>query len=203
MKNYLYIHIYRIKVRFDFRLHKEPTAQYETAHLRIFDGGRTETIRSCSNESVAFVKAMVDKSVPQAEKAKLMRLAITEHQKIARNALQGIAVDRHMLGLKLMALENNLPVPKFFSSLGFVKSQHYRVATSQVASPFIAFMGYGASVDDGYAACYNPRDNDIIVSCSAWTFNQETNVFKFACAVEDAFVAMKEVLDQQDPKCKL
>lgn len=200
---YTYIIKYHIN-RFDFRLHKVPTAQYESAHLRIFDEGRTETIRSCSNESVAFCKAMVDDKVHVDQKVKLMRVAITEHQKYARNALQGIGVDRHMLGLKLMALENNLPVPAFFSSPGFVKSQHFRVSTSQVASSFEAFMGYGPGVDDGYAACYNPRDRDIIVSCAAWNFNPETNANKFALAVQDAFIAMKKVLEQEEAsKCKL
>lgn len=36
-----------------------PTAVYETASTRLFLHGRTEVIRSLSQESVAFVEAMV------------------------------------------------------------------------------------------------------------------------------------------------
>lgn len=187
-------------------MYKKPAAQYESAHLRIFDGGRTETIRSCSNESLAFCKAMVDDTVPNAKKAALMRAAISGHQKYARNALAGIGVDRHLLGLRLMAEENGLPIPKFYSSPGFVKSQHFQVSTSQVATPFLAFMGYGAGTPDGYGSCYNPRNNDIIVAVSAWSYNAETNAVEFGKQIEKAFESMKEVLDQEPeapPKAKL
>jgi hypothetical protein len=37
-----------------------PVATYESAHSRLFFHGRTETIRSTSTESLAFVSAMLD-----------------------------------------------------------------------------------------------------------------------------------------------
>lgn len=42
------------------RLHGKHVATYETAHTRLFYHGRTETIRVCSEESVAFTTAMLD-----------------------------------------------------------------------------------------------------------------------------------------------
>jgi carnitine O-acetyltransferase len=41
-----------------YRLHGRVTATYETAHTRQFHHGRTETIRVCSKESLAFVKVL-------------------------------------------------------------------------------------------------------------------------------------------------
>jgi len=188
-------------------MHKVPGAQYESAHLRIFENGRTETIRSCSNESLAFCKAMTSGKTSVEEKACLLREAVVGHQKYARLALQGLGVDRHLLGLKLMAQENNLPIPEFYSSLGYTKSMHFRVSTSQVATKYDAFMGYGPATDDGYAACYNPRDHDIIVAITSWRYNNDTDPDKFATALENSFLEMQDVLDKDKqtnkPKSKL
>ena len=46
-----------------YKLHGFFTATYETASVRIFKDGRTECIRSCSNDSVDFIKAMADPGV--------------------------------------------------------------------------------------------------------------------------------------------
>ncbi|XP_016983298.2 carnitine O-acetyltransferase [Drosophila rhopaloa] len=193
-----------------FKMHSEPAAQYESAHLRIFDGGRTETIRSCSNQSLAFCLAMQDFGTPEAERAEKLREAVIYHQMYAKLALQGRGVDRHLFGLKLMAVENCLPIPEFFSSPGYVKSSHFRMSTSQVATKNDAFMGYGPATDDGYACCYNPRECDIIVAISAWRHCAVTDPWKFAKMLEKAFIEMKLVLEcsgppekPPEPNCKL
>jgi carnitine O-acetyltransferase len=46
-----------------FRIYKNPCATYESASTRQFLHGRTETIRSCSNESVAFTKSFDQKDI--------------------------------------------------------------------------------------------------------------------------------------------
>ncbi|KAL5280729.1 CRAT family protein [Megaselia abdita] len=187
-----------------YKHYKTPAAQYESAHLRIYHQGRTETIRSCSNESVAFAKAMVEKS-DDATRVKLLREAVQGHQKYAKMAMQGQGVDRHLLGLKLMALENNLEVPAFFKSPGFVKSSQFRMSTSQVASVNHAFMCYGPLVDNGYGCCYNPRKNDMFFAISSWKSNSETDSDKFHDSLKSALDDMKEVLSKagEKPKAKL
>ncbi|KAH8345402.1 hypothetical protein KR067_004144, partial [Drosophila pandora] len=194
-----------------YRLHAEPAAQYESAHLRIFDGGRTETIRSCSNESLDFCRSMLDFKFTDQERAEKLRKAVAGHQLYAKLALQGKGVDRHLFGLKLMALENGLPIPDFFSSPGFVKSSNFRVSTSQVATKYEAFMGYGPAVDDGYACCYNPREHDIILAISSWRHCEITNHIKFSNSLEKSFSQMRAVLENcsdstkniSNPKSKL
>uniref|UniRef100_A0A6P4FG09 Carnitine O-acetyltransferase isoform X1 n=2 Tax=Drosophila rhopaloa TaxID=1041015 RepID=A0A6P4FG09_DRORH len=187
-----------------FKMHSEPAAQYESAHLRIFDGGRTETIRSCSNESLAFCRAMQDSNATDQVRADKLREAVMSHQMYAKLALQGKGVDRHLLGLKLMAQENRQPIPEFFSSPGFVKSSHFRMSTSQVATKYEAFMGYGPATDDGYACCYNPREHDIILAISAWRYCPITDHLKFAKILEQSFSQMKDVLENSvTPKSKL
>ncbi|XP_073822741.1 carnitine O-Acetyl-Transferase isoform X1 [Musca autumnalis] len=188
-----------------YRLHKCAGAQYETAHLRIYYGGRTETIRSCSNESLAFAKAMMDPKCSDETRVELLKKAVNGHREYTTMALQGRGVDRHLLGLKLMALENNKPIPKFYQSPGVVKSAHFRVSTSQVASPNAAFMCYGPLTHDGYGCCYNPRDSDIFLACSAWKSNDVTSAKLFAKSIDEALTSMRELLERagEKPKAKL
>lgn len=62
------------------RLHKTPGAHYESAATRMYVGGRTETIRSCSVESVEFAKAMIDASTSPKEKIAALKRAIQAHK---------------------------------------------------------------------------------------------------------------------------
>lgn len=47
-------------------------------------------------------------------------------------AVRGQAVDRHLLGLKMAALEGNVPLPAVFADPAYSKALHYRLSTSQV-----------------------------------------------------------------------
>ncbi|XP_042236015.1 carnitine O-acetyltransferase-like isoform X2 [Homarus americanus] len=67
-----------------YRIHGEPGAHYESASTRKFFLGRTETIRSCSIESVAFAKAMLDEDCPITEKTRTLRAAIEAHKQYVK-----------------------------------------------------------------------------------------------------------------------
>lgn len=43
-----------------FKIHKEFVATYETALMRNYYNGRTETLRSCTLDAIAWVEAFVD-----------------------------------------------------------------------------------------------------------------------------------------------
>ena len=51
---------YVCDIEYLYRLYGRPTATYESASTREFYHGRTDTIRSCTNEALAFVKTMVN-----------------------------------------------------------------------------------------------------------------------------------------------
>lgn len=115
------------------RYHGVAGAHYETGQQRIFIHGRTETIRSCSVESLAFAKAMCDNTISDVDKLKALKAAVLGHKNYATMAMKGEGVDRHLLGLKMIAKENGLPIPELYADDGFVKSTHYRISTSQVS----------------------------------------------------------------------
>lgn len=62
------------------RLHNVPGAHYETASTRMFLHGRTETIRSCSVESVEFAKTMLNSAATPLQKVLALKKAVTAHK---------------------------------------------------------------------------------------------------------------------------
>lgn len=53
---------------------------YEASMTRLFREGRTETVRPCTIESSAWVRAMEDKGATVDDKIKLLRIACEQHQ---------------------------------------------------------------------------------------------------------------------------
>ena len=100
-----------------YRLHGQPVATYESGGTRVYKEGRTETIRSCSQESLEFTTKMTDNNATENEKYTALINAIKGHNYYARMAASGYGVDRHLTGLKKAAVENGLPIPEFFQDL--------------------------------------------------------------------------------------
>uniref|UniRef100_A0A8C8HW78 carnitine O-palmitoyltransferase n=1 Tax=Oncorhynchus tshawytscha TaxID=74940 RepID=A0A8C8HW78_ONCTS len=70
---------------------------YEASMTRLFREGRTETVRSCSNEGCAFVKAGPEHC------RRLFRLAAEKHQNLYRLAMTGSGIDRHLFCLYVVS----------------------------------------------------------------------------------------------------
>ncbi|XP_046403025.1 carnitine O-acetyltransferase-like isoform X2 [Ischnura elegans] len=176
-----------------YRIHNEPGAHYETASTRKYLDGRTEVIRSCSLESVAFAKTMLG-SKSNEEKVKALQEAVTGHKQYTIEAVNGFGVDRHLLGLKLIAIENGMDIPTLFMDTAYIRSSHMRISTSQVSGKCDSFMCYGPLVVDGYGCCYNPLPNEINFGTSAYKSCPDTNAEKFRQALEKSFIEMHDAL---------
>uniref|UniRef100_A0A8C8J1C9 Carnitine O-palmitoyltransferase 1, muscle isoform n=1 Tax=Oncorhynchus tshawytscha TaxID=74940 RepID=A0A8C8J1C9_ONCTS len=81
-----------------FRDKGEFCLTYEASMTRMFREGRTETVRSCTSESTAFVRAMEDKNTLD-----LFRKAADKHQNMYRLAMTGSGIDRHLFCLYIMS----------------------------------------------------------------------------------------------------
>ncbi|XP_058445312.1 carnitine O-acetyltransferase [Malaya genurostris] len=182
-----------------YKLHRVPGAHYESAQTRMYEAGRTETIRSCSNESIAFARTMLEEGASAAEKLTKLRAAVDSHKTYASKAVQGFGVDRHLLGLKLIARENNIPLPDLFKDGGLLASQHMRLSTSQVASRYDAFMCYGPLTADGYGCCYNPKEDDMWFGISSFKSNPATDSKVFRDYLRQALDDMFDVLSKAAP----
>lgn len=109
--------------------------------------------------------------------------------------MNGRGVDRHFFGYKILAAQNGIDVSEFFSDVGYVKSAHMRMSTSQVASKHKAVMCYGPLVEDGYGCCYNPLDENILFALSAFKSCQETSANRFGAAMKDSLMNMRALLE--------
>ncbi|XP_056601719.1 carnitine O-acetyltransferase [Triplophysa dalaica] len=185
-----------------YRMHKRCCPTYESASLRMFRLGRTDTIRSTSIDSARFTKAMDDPTKQNIEKVRLLEKAIKAHRAYTDMAVQGQAIDRHLLGLKLQAIEDLAALPEIFMDTSYAEALHYNLSTSQVPAKTDCVMCFGPVVPDGYGVCYNPMESHINYSVSAFNSCEDTNASQMAQALEDALIDMKTLLEQT-PKSKL
>ncbi|CAH0557685.1 unnamed protein product [Brassicogethes aeneus] len=176
-----------------YKIHRVPGAHYESAATRKYIHGRTETIRSCSIESVAFAKTMLQ-SKSDSDKVAALKSAINSHKKYSIDAVNGFGVDRHLLGLKQVALEKKIPLPELYQDASYARSSHMRLSTSQVATKCDGFMVYAPLTSDGYGCCYNPRPNDINFGVSAFTSNQETSATIYRETLTSCLKEMHDIL---------
>ncbi|KAJ3297226.1 Carnitine O-acetyltransferase mitochondrial [Rhizoclosmatium sp. JEL0117] len=133
-------------------------ATYESAQTKKYAYGRTETGRSVSLESVAWVKAMQDASIPAQKKGELGREAIAAQSGYMAKAVDGKGVDRHLLGLRLL-LKPNEPKPTIFTDPSYALSSHWNLSTSQISSEYYNGYGWGEVVADGYGCAYMVNNN--------------------------------------------
>ncbi|KAH8360904.1 hypothetical protein KR200_000015 [Drosophila serrata] len=177
-----------------YNMHKTIPAQYESAHLRMFVDGRTETIRSTSNKSKEFLEAMKCQNATEEDKLVALQEAVDLHEELTKRALHGEGIDRHLFGLQQMAVENCLPVPEFFKSKGFVRSVTFQLFTSQVATTHKSFMAYGPLTCDGYGCCYNPQENKISFAISAWKTSMGVNPEQYGKAIKKSLDSMRKLI---------
>lgn len=177
-----------------YRLYNEPCATYETASLRKYQHGRTDTIRSCSIESLEFCKGMCDPNVPHEQKRELLKKAVNSHKNYVNEAINGQGIDRHLLGLKLAAIKNGMNVPDLHMDQTYSTSCHFKLSTSQVPSKEEAVLVFGPVVPNGYGLCYNPQESQIIFGVSAFNCSPETDSNKMANSVRQSLIDMKNLM---------
>ncbi|XP_058473117.1 carnitine O-acetyltransferase [Solea solea] len=185
-----------------YRMYQRCCATYESASLRMFRLGRTDTIRSASSASSAFIRAFDDTSKQNTEKLDLMEKAVQAHRSYTNMAISGQAIDRHLLGLRMQAVEENLAVPEIFQDAAYAKALHYQLSTSQVPSKTDCVMCFGPVVLNGYGVCYNPMNDHINFAVSSFNTCEETNAWRLAQAVEGALLDLRTLLEQT-PRAKL
>ena len=177
-----------------YRLHHAAPATYESASLRRFRLGRTDTIRSCSIESQAFTQAAASNDHSITELAQLLRNAVVSHRQYTTDAVAGQAIDRHLLGLRLIAKKSGEEEPLIFKDSTYKRAMSFNLSTSQVPCKADLSMAFGPAVDDGYGICYNPKSNRILFSISSWKSLPDYDVEPFQRELFKALRDMKDIL---------
>ncbi|KAI8978504.1 acyltransferase ChoActase/COT/CPT [Pilobolus umbonatus] len=126
---------------------------YESAQTRKFQRGRTETARTVTEESIAFVKAMEDPTVSNENKIAAFRKALKVQGAYMSSAVNAHGVDRHLFGLK-NSLKPNEEKPALFQDPANAYSSHWYLSTSQLSSEHFDGYGWGQVVNDGFGCAY-------------------------------------------------
>jgi hypothetical protein len=160
-----------------YRQHGRPCPTYESASTRLFLHGRTETVRSCSIESLAFTRAMDNKDLSREQKQEALKAALTAHIEYMRAATNGRGVDRHLLGLRCQirnAEEQKLAT--IFTDPAYIRSMSFELSTSNMSPSEHFWGGFGAVVKNGYGINYGISKDHIKMSMSAWKECAETDL---------------------------
>ncbi|XP_053055573.1 carnitine O-palmitoyltransferase 1, muscle isoform isoform X1 [Acinonyx jubatus] len=181
---------------------------YEASMTRMFREGRTETVRSCTSESTAFVQAMVKGSHMKADLQDLFRKASKKHQNMYRLAMTGAGIDRHLFCLYVVSKYLGVSSP----FLAEVLSEPWRLSTSQIAQFQIRMFdpeqypnhlgaggGFGPVADDGYGVSYMiAGENTIFFHISSKFSSSETNAQRFGNHIRQALLDIADLF--QVPK---
>ncbi|KAG1048215.1 hypothetical protein G6F43_009376 [Rhizopus delemar] len=172
---------------------------YESGQTRKFQRGRTETCRSVSDESIAFVKAMEDHSIKTEEKIVKLRAALKAQGQYMAAAVNGRGVDRHLFGLK-NSLKEGEEKPALFTDYAYSYSSHWYLSTSQLSSEHFDGYGWGQVVDDGFGVAYMIKNNALqfnVASVKDLEVHGKKYIngtHRFKQALEEACDDMRDVL---------
>ncbi|KAH9917835.1 acyltransferase ChoActase/COT/CPT [Fomitopsis serialis] len=177
-----------------YRMHGRFTATYETALTRLFKNGRTETIRTLTTDSRAFVLAMGDpKSTPQARRS-LLRCAVQTHTNLTRHAATGRGIDRHLLGLRLMLDGSARERHDLFDDELFALSQTWKLSTSGLSEGHqFRGTGFGAAYPDGYGINYLAAPSMVKFGIESKFSSPLTSTAGFKAAIGEAMTDMRYI----------
>ncbi|KAJ3218879.1 Carnitine O-acetyltransferase mitochondrial [Clydaea vesicula] len=185
-----------------FKLMGKCDPTYESAQTKKYLFGRTETCRSVSNESVAWVKAMENPHLSDVEKGQLGRKAIASQSTYMRKAVDGKGVDRHLLGLRLL-LKPDEPKPEIFADPAYSRSSHWNLSTSQITSEYYEGYGWGEVVPDGWGCAYMVKNNSLHFNLVSLKLGNETFRHYFHEALNEMKVVFEKTIPELTPKAKL
>lgn len=161
---------------------------YEAAITTIFDLGRTETIRTNTNEMSEVVRLICKNAEVDKVKTKLIK-CLNAHSDQSKKAMVGYGFDRHMFALSNEAKKQNLKS----DLLDFYRSESFDLSTSMLPWGMSGIrlpkdydiLGGGFYYPWGIGVCYLPRDNYTCFTVT--TSNALHSSEKFKSALEKAF----------------
>mmetsp|Transcript_5043 Transcript_5043/g.12379 ORF Transcript_5043/g.12379 Transcript_5043/m.12379 type:complete len:753 (-) Transcript_5043:411-2669(-) len=191
------------------RLFGKQVGTYEASQTRVFHHGRTETTRTVSPASAAFVRSLLgggdggssnqqqqqqQSQLSASDKVVLLSKACKSHAAYIGNAAKGLGVDRHFLGLSLLVRDGET-APDLYSDPLFVRSKRWRVSTSNLTHPKLDGWGYGEVVPDGVGLSYSVHRDRVIFGITA---RKEHGGWpeRLSQYLEDALVEMKLLVDE-------
>ena len=156
-----------------YRLFGEFKSTYEVTVTRRFLHGRTETLRSVSNQAVDFVRKMTADDAVAESKVAALRTAAETHIARMKACMAGMGIERHMFGLQSIydrfGAELGInQMPAIFNDPGWLKLRHDTLSTTSNPDPTgVVLSGFGPVVDDGFGICYTIIEDRITITLTS------------------------------------
>ncbi|MCP9264702.1 Carnitine O-palmitoyltransferase 1, liver isoform [Dirofilaria immitis] len=161
---------------------------YESISARFYANSRTETLRSVTKESCAFVKSMINTESSNEECLKLLKEAVEVHTFHSKECLTGKGIDRHLLVLHIISKITGINSPL----LDYYIAQPWELSTSQTPNvtrqvdedehPDASWFGGGfeAACKDGYGISYRFAGNhSICINIASYKSAENTDSHRF------------------------
>jgi carnitine O-palmitoyltransferase 1 len=177
---------------------------YEASMTRLYREGRTETVRSCTDGTCDFVKAITaePRVASKTDLQTLLYTAIKTHQSLYRDCMTGNGVDRHLFCLYVLAKY----MKEKSAFLEEVVQESWRLSTSQTPNQQITDLsvdwrelhcggGFNTVDKNGYGVSYNISGEDLLIFHVSSLFSSQTtdsdrfrdNIAAALCDLRDIF----------------
>lgn len=192
-----------------YKQHNKFVQTYEASMTRLYLQGRTETVRSCTQESCDFVKAMMNPSSSKEERIKLLQKSADLHTILYKDAMNGKGIDRHLfalyvaskgLGYECNFLGDLLTRPWILSTSQTPHTQQTNVPDPNFPSfndKLCSGGGFMAVADDGYGISYLfPSDHRIFFHITSKHSSSETDTSHFGELLFESLAEIKALFHE-------
>lgn len=163
---------------------------YESVSTAAFLHGRTETMRSCTVESVKAAKMIAKGDYKPEELRQAVNASAKRHRKLTMEAQVGQGFDRHLYGMKHHATLNGIELPEILSDKVHQHMMHFNMSTSTLDMPFAGAGGFGCVVPDGFGLGYMCQPD---VSAFAVTSRKSTQLADAAEVAQAAGESLSQI----------
>lgn len=184
-----------------YQVHSKPAPTYETATTRQFYHGRTETVRSCTQEALTWCQQMCNKDPSSRLNAgkllDLFRKACAKHDQLMSEARNNMGCDRHLLGLQLTAKSLNIDLPEIYKDPSWTKSGgggNFVISSSCLGYTNIN-GGCLPMCTNGYTMIYCISDYGLSFSIVRYKESTETDLEKICDSLKSAFLRVQTLFE--------
>ncbi|XP_063985570.1 carnitine O-palmitoyltransferase 2, mitochondrial-like isoform X2 [Diachasmimorpha longicaudata] len=183
-----------------YKLEKRSVPTYESCSTSAFRHGRTETIRSCTSQTKALCKAIVESGSSKVNDNELKKLIVEcskSHNGLTKEAAMGQGFDRHLFALKKVWEQSKVreSLPVIFQDPAYDRINRNILSTSTLSSPDVLGGGFGPVVENGYGIGYMIQDNRLgsVVTC----YKSHRDATEFIDHLETSFKDLHRILESK------
>lgn len=197
-----------------YSAYKRIRSGFEPVLMRQYLHGRTDVVRTTTEEAATFARVFSDEKASIAEKIEAMHRATDAHVAISKDCAKGLSHHRHLyvlqqiwkrrraffeaagldsaaVGERIIDGPKNLPASTIFTDSGWSRLGTTILMGSNVDNPCLTYAGFGPAADDGFTVCYFIRQDHMAMSVCC----RNGQAKRFTEAINKTFQELKKMLE--------